>query len=303
MAHELTRMTDDAILAEAKRLAAVERRSTAELLSLMIEVERRALHLALGYSSLFAYCTRELLLSEQAADTRITAARLAKRYPDILQHLADGVLTLSSVGLLALHPQPDVPAAIRALPSTRPALLLEQDQPVESTSALAPPAPVLPAAPLRVSQPRPIIAPLAPKRYLLRVTIDAETNDKLQRLRALLRHAVPDGDLGAILARAIALLLHEAERTRWASVNKPRPSHPAANRKGHVPAVRRAVWTRDAGRCAFVGQGRRCDATAWLEFHHVVPFAAGGATDEHNLELRCRAHNQYETLIDAGVGT
>jgi hypothetical protein len=103
MVHELTRMTDDALLAETKRLAALERRSTAELLSLLIEVERRALHLTLGYSSLFAYCTRELLLSEQAAYSRITAARLAKRYPDVLQQLADGRLTLSSVGLLAPH--------------------------------------------------------------------------------------------------------------------------------------------------------------------------------------------------------
>jgi hypothetical protein len=59
MVHELTRMTDDALLAETKRLAALERRSTAELLSLLIEVERRALHLTLGYSSLFAYPHRE----------------------------------------------------------------------------------------------------------------------------------------------------------------------------------------------------------------------------------------------------
>jgi hypothetical protein len=37
--------------------------------------------------------------------------------------------------------------------------------------------------------------------------------------------------------------------------------------------------------------------TGFLEFHHVVPFAAGGSTTVENIALRCRlrrAHNQYE---------
>jgi hypothetical protein len=59
--------------------------------------------------------------------------------------------------------------------------------------------------------------------------------------------------------------------------------------------VRRAVWQRDDGRCAFIGRdGRRCDARGFVEFHHVKPFAAGGAASVENIELRCRAHNQHE---------
>jgi 5-methylcytosine-specific restriction endonuclease McrA len=64
---------------------------------------------------------------------------------------------------------------------------------------------------------------------------------------------------------------------------------------GHVTAAtKRVVWQRDGGRCAFIGPHGRCTATAFLEYHHVVPFAAGGETSAKNLELRCRAHNQYE---------
>ena len=323
-------MTDEALVAETKRVAALERRSTAELLSLLLEVERRALHLTLGYSSLFAYCTRALLLSEQAAYSRITAARLAKRYPEILPHLTEGTLTLSSVGILAphltddnvgpmldaarhkstrdverliaaLHPQPDIPTTIRALPSakciatdraasTMPALLDDEPAPAASAQIVSVPATV----------PRPIVAPIAPRRFLLRVTIDADTHNKLQRVRALLRHAVPDGDLGAIVDRAVTLLLREAERTKWASPARPRPSRTASTHGRYVPAaVKRAVSERDGGRCAFVGSAGRCDATAFLEFHHVVPFAAGGTTDAKNLELRCRAHNQHEALVES----
>jgi hypothetical protein len=34
--------------------------------------------------------------------------------------------------------------------------------------------------------------------------------------------------------------------------------------------------------------------SSFLEFDHVVPFAAGGPSTLENLELRCRAHNAYE---------
>ena len=54
------------------------------------------------------------------------------------------------------------------------------------------------------------------------------------------------------------------------------------------------MWQRDEGCCAFVGRAGRCRETAFLEFHHVVPYAAGGAATADNIQLRCRAHNQYE---------
>ena len=54
------------------------------------------------------------------------------------------------------------------------------------------------------------------------------------------------------------------------------------------------MWTRDGGRCAFVGNNGRCTETGFLEFHHIVPYAVGGETSIENLERRCRAHNAYE---------
>jgi len=72
--NHLEHLSDDALVAETTRVAAAERRSTSELLALLIEVERRGLHLALGHASLFVYCTRTLLFAEQTAYSRITAA-------------------------------------------------------------------------------------------------------------------------------------------------------------------------------------------------------------------------------------
>jgi hypothetical protein len=58
---------------------------------------------------------------------------------------------------------------------------------------------------------------------------------------------------------------------------------------------------RDQGRCAFVADsGRRCRERGRLEFHHVEPYAAGGAATVANIQLRCRAHNAYEAVLFYG---
>jgi uncharacterized protein (TIGR03435 family) len=64
--------------------------------------------------------------------------------------------------------------------------------------------------------------------------------------------------------------------------------------------VKRDVWRRDEGQCAFVGRNGRCTERGFLEFHHVQPFAAGGAATSANIQLRCRAHNAYEASLFFG---
>jgi hypothetical protein len=88
--------------------------------------------------------------------------------------------------------------------------------------------------------------------------------------------------------------------------NKPLPDNrtdakPAAHAGGssrrsrHIPAkVKRDVWERDRGRCAFVGPEGPCEQTGRLEYHHVVPFAVGGEATADSIQLRCRSHNQHE---------
>jgi hypothetical protein len=98
-----TSLSDRELLVETRRVAESERHATAGLISLLAEVDARRLYLGEGYSSLFAYCTRALRLSEQAAYARIEAARAGRRFPVILPCLSEGSLTLTTVGLLAPH--------------------------------------------------------------------------------------------------------------------------------------------------------------------------------------------------------
>jgi hypothetical protein len=326
-------LSDQALLAEAKRLVDHERRATVQLIALLIELDGRRLYLGEGYSSLFAYCTQALHLSEHASYTRIAAARATQRFPAILELLADGHINLTTVTLLAsaltpenyvevlqtarhrskrevellaatLHPRPPVPSVVRKLPA--PTLLasvqvveLEASQPQTDDSlgrVKVPTAVMVPA-----SRPA-VVAPLAPERYKIQFTITRETHDKLRRVQDLLRHAIPNGDSAEIFDRALTVLLDDLARTKLAATDRPRRSGPTAQNSRHIPArVRRAVWARDAGQCTFVGKnGRRCAETGFLEVHHVVPYAAGGAATVENCRLYCAAHNKHEAALFFG---
>jgi len=321
--------TDQELLAQAKALAAQERQATAQLIALLIELNARRLHLAEGYPSLFTYCTRALHLSEDAAYNRTHAARTAHEWPVVLEMLADGSLTLTNLRLIgpcltsanhrevlenakykskreveqqvaALHPRPDTASTVRKLPAGRPATrdLTRQapETPIEGpTPSLAPPPHSAPIPAPSLKRPVAVVAPLAPERYKVQLTVSGETHDKLRRVQDLLRHQVPNGDPAVIFERALTLLLEDLERKKLAQTARPRKAVKTTSASRHIPAaVRREVWKRDGGQCAFIGSVGRCTERGFLEVHHVVPFADGGPMTVENLQLRCRAHNQYE---------
>jgi hypothetical protein len=146
------------------------------------------------------------------------------------------------------------------------------------------------------------------ERYRVQFTMRAETHDKLRLARDLLSHQIPDGDLAQIFDRALTVLVETLAKEKFAAAERSRPRlTPAGDRSRspsrYIPAeIKRAVWLRDGGRCAFVARsGRRCQARRFLEFHHLDPFGTGGATSVDNIALRCRAHNMHEAALFFGT--
>jgi hypothetical protein len=97
------KMDDDRMLEGVIAVVKRSNEATAELLAYLIEVERRGLQLREACSSMFAFCTERLHLSESAAGKRITAARTARRFPIVLDMIASGEIHLAAVNLLAAH--------------------------------------------------------------------------------------------------------------------------------------------------------------------------------------------------------
>jgi hypothetical protein len=315
-----SRLSDQELLAAVKVAAAREREATARLIALLTQLDARRLYLGEGCSSLFTYCTQVLHLSEHAAYGRIEAARAARKFSVVLDLLADGSVTLTAVTLLAPHltpanhrdvlnaarhkskrdleqlvarlrPQPAVPATVRRVPASKspkgpvapPAVRSSVHD--DSALLLAPPPTARPGT----------VTPLAPEHFKVQFTVSRDTHDKLRRAQDLLRHSIPNGDPAAIFDRALTLLLTDLERAKLAATARPRAARAASSGSRHIPAaVRRAVWKRDGGQCAFAGTHGRCNERGLLEFHHLQPYAAGGAAVFENLQLRCRAHNLLE---------
>jgi hypothetical protein len=328
-------LSDAALVAEVRSLAGRQREASAHLIAHLAELDARRLYLGAGFSSLFTYCTEVLRMSEAEAYNRIEAARAARKFPLVLDLLANGSLNLTTVRLLASHltgenhlelitaasgksrraveellassfPWPDVASSVRKLPAPR----LVPEQPIAPArgvlSVMTPattgvPAPQVPARPAAATT-HPVVAPLAPDRYQIRFTASAATCEKLRLAQDMLRHAVPTGDTAEIIDRALSVLLEELAKKKFAATDRPRTSRGAAPGSRYVAAkVRRAVWIRDGGRCAFVGKGgRRCNARAFVEFHHLDPYGVGGEATVDTMELRCRAHNHYEAEIFYG---
>ncbi len=334
----VAQLSNPELIARVKHLAEREREATASLIAHLAELDARRLYLADGCSSLFTYCTQILHLSEHAAYGRIEAARAVRRFPVILERLGEGSVTLTTVGLLASHltpenhralldtarhkskrqveelvarlrPQPPVPASVRKLPTvshtSASATALQGaatgPQPAGDAQGVASP-PLSSPAPAP-PPPRPgVVAPLAPQRYKVQFTASADTCETLRLAQTLLRHQIPDGDLGTIVDRALEALVQDLAKQKFAATDRPRGGRGTAPGSRHIPAeVKRAVWLRDGGRCAFVGSnGRRCTEQGFLEFHHVTPYAAGGESTADNIQLRCRAHNGYEAELYFG---
>jgi hypothetical protein len=168
------------------------------------------------------------------------------------------------------------------------------------------------------------IVPLSEGRYKVQFTADESLRDKFNEARDLLQNQVPNGALAVIVASALDLLIAERKKQRFAQTSKPRvqrlpASAPVADKSPAVAvsreeprvskpntrhishAVRRQVYERDAGCCCFVStDGRRCGARRNLEFHHITPFARGGAATLDNICLMCRAHNALMAERDYG---
>jgi 5-methylcytosine-specific restriction endonuclease McrA len=321
----LSHVSNHELLSGVRSLVGEERELTAKLVAYLGEVEERHLHLEAGFPSMFAFCVKELGMSENEAFRRIAAARLGRRFPVIHSLLVSGAVHLTALELLrdrlteqnhvalleavsgkskaqivallaGRFPRPDVPTTIRKLPEP-PANGGSSTS--STTSANAGGSTFALGASPSEGAPQPArgsIEPLSAARYCVEFTASAELREKLELCRDLMSHANPSRELGVVVERAVDLLLADLEKKRLARTKRPRPTARSRGAKpGRVTSeVRRQVFEHDGLQCTYVSpEGRRCEARAFLELDHVVPQACRGTDDAENLRVFCGPHNRF----------
>jgi hypothetical protein len=158
------------------------------------------------------------------------------------------------------------------------------DSPGEFAHREGPPTSAPPPSPLEV-------VPLSAEKRRVHITLSKSFLDKLAAATDALSHARPGATPEEVLETGLDLVLAQA-RKRRGLVEKPRKSR-ALPKNARIPAeVRRAVWSRDGGRCQWpIESGGVCGCTRRIEYDHVQPIALGGTSTIENVRLLCRSHN------------
>ena len=301
-----TSLSDEELVSQIASLCLEGRRLVARLIAYLIEVEDRALDKKSACSSMWAFCTERLKMSEGETSRRLNAAKLARRFPSVLGRLERGDVHLSALRQLGPYLNEANVDAILDLAKGKTRSQVEEmiarqfprpnaptvEIPVvasmtKATAAATPTAAPAPAYPARIE-------PLSATGVLVQMTLSAEGYADLKRAKELLGHSIPDGDTVKVIERALRALVVDLEKERRARTSRPqasgRPSKP-----GHIPAARRReVFARDGERCTYEdSESHRCESRTRLELDHIQPRALGGGDDASNLRVRCRPHNLH----------
>jgi hypothetical protein len=243
----ISALSDAELLANTRGLIGRSNQLVAALLAHLGEVEVRGLHRTRACSSLFAYCVYELRLSEDEAVRRVTAARLVRKFPELLDAVATGELHLTGLLLLGPHltrenfgqvmarakhrskkeitklvrtldPLPDVPARIEALGPVHQGAARNPTW-AEQVASFCPVRELTPrdrprdwVAPEGLSAPARTIEPL---RYKVQFSTTEEYVDLMERAAALLSNRGAPNGIEEIHLRALRLLVERLEKRRF----------------------------------------------------------------------------------------
>ncbi len=280
----LESLPDEAILSGFELLVRRERRTQADFLLYLNEVDERKLFASEGYSGLYSYLVEKFNYGESSALRRIQIAKLAQKFEEVYSLLREGALSLRHLQVLA--PKLTIENASRLFSEAKGKSVRELQVHLAGEFPS-------PETPDRVSA-------SGKDRFHIQFSADAKFLDKLNNAKALLGRKHPSGRLALILEEALDLLLEsegnrqcrpvltpsqeafgitqedvDAQTDAWDCLRDPEMK----NTPYYIPrGIRREVWKRDKGCCQFPRKdGSKCGETRFLEFDHIYPWAWGEA--------------------------
>ena len=150
---QLQALDDEGLLSSLKRHVASSNRLNALVLAHLAEVDARGAYRQWACDTLAAYCVYELRLSEDEAQRRCRAARVARQFPVVFEMLAGASIHLTGIVLLAPYLTPEnhreLLARARYRRKREIELLVAELAPARDVPALIEPLAAAPARPPR----------------------------------------------------------------------------------------------------------------------------------------------------------
>lgn len=281
-------LSNEILVTKLRGLIQEEREISLKILELINEVERRRLHLELGYPSLFDWLTRDLGYSAAAAMRRIDSARLLRKVPTIAKQIESGKLNLTNLAR--------VQSAIRA-EEKRTGKQIEPEQLVNAIEGKSSReveqhlAQTFPNSAYKADSARAI----TDSQIRLQVTLSTPQYSELERAREVASHSHFGAPMGDVIGMLATDYLDRKDPLRKKGHAEAAAGPEMTGRRPVPQNVRRLVFQRADGRCEYKNPhtGKVCGSRFQTQIDHIRPVALGGTNAVENLRLLCRAHNAW----------
>lgn len=297
---ELQKLSKSDLLTTAKDAVAKEREATLFLIEVLREVNSRMLYAELGYSSLWEFATQYLGLSAGAAHRRIAALKLSQEIPAVKEALEEGRLKLSTAAQMQSFFQQEkkngkVYTRHEKLDLLQEVQCLSTRECEKKLFALSP-----------ESIPQEKVRPVSEFQTELRVVLDQETLDKLQKLKEL---QFPDATYAELIRYLADLGIQAAEKKKGISGSTQAPTPAPEVKKSPEPGIRlyvskidkRKLYQRSGGQCEYVSpDGKRCFSRYRIQIDHIQALALGGLSEFSNYRHLCWTHNRQQAREQLG---
>jgi len=277
---KLNHLSDQALLQQTLLLVKREKEILSEILLHLQEVQRRRLYCELGFGSLFQYCVKQLGYSEDQSYRRINALRIVKEMPEIQMQIAQGELSLSTLGVAQSLFKADATVSKKeVLAALRNKSKKEAEKIVRDFSP-------------KISEPKKEV----------RLSLTQAQEEKWLAVRSKLAHSNLSQE--EILEKLCDLFL--APKPTPKSTLQPKPARKVApipappkssalNARAIPAQIKRQIREKSKNQCS------NCGSIYALQIDHCLPRAMGGTNHPRNLTLLCRACNQRAAIRVFGV--
>jgi hypothetical protein len=306
---KLKTLTNSQLFDKAQIFVGEETDATLMVLHVLKEIGRRRAYAEKSYPSLIEFCVSFLGYKRDAAYRRILAMRALKDLPEIEEKIQSGVLTLTAISQAQTYFDQKKKANETLNQDQKREVILA----IENKSTREVEKMFLELSPEEA--PRERIRAINPEMDELRIGLPKRVSAKLEEFKSLLGPEKSSVETIEALERAldlgIAVYKKKAEKSARVLANHEEQASATADStpKFRAPGksisvhIKRRLWARDQGRCAFLDPltHARCSATHHLEIDHIEARALGGSNELSNLRLLCRAHNQYAAIRQFGL--